>query len=291
MARPIRIEFPGAVYHLTSRGNARNNIYLDDIDRHRYLKILDDVIERYNWLCHAFCLMDNHYHLLIETLDPNLSLGMRQLNGVYTQGFNRAHNQVGHIFQGRYKAVLVEKNEHLLELCRYIVLNPVRAGMVKTAKEWKWSSYQATAYPNNPHTFLKVDWVLSQFATTKPKARKAYKAFVTDGLIETKESPWQKLVGQVIFGGDKFAAHIQDRMSKASEISEIPRSQRFPGRPLLETIFAEQKTQPKAVRNNLIAKAHIEYGYTLKEIADQLNIHYTTVSKALKGSKAAQDRS
>ncbi len=128
MVRPLRIEFPGAVYHLTSRGNARNNIYLDDYDRQRFLKILANVIDRYNWLCHAFCLMDNHYHLLIETPDPNLSMGMRQLNGVYTQGFNRIHNRVGHVFQGRYKAILVEKDEHLLELCRYIVLNPLRAG-------------------------------------------------------------------------------------------------------------------------------------------------------------------
>ncbi len=131
MARPLRIESPGAVYHLTSRGNARNSIYLDDNDRQRFLAILGNVVDRYNWLCHAFCLMDNHYHLLIETLDPNLSLGMRQLNGVYTQGFNRAHNRVGHVFQGRYKAILVEKDEHLLELCRYIVLNPMRAGVIK----------------------------------------------------------------------------------------------------------------------------------------------------------------
>ena len=284
MARPLRIEFPGAVYHLTSRGNARNNIYLDDYDRQRFLKILANVIDRYNWLCHAFCLMDNHYHLLIETPDPNLSMGMRQLNGVYTQGFNRIHNRVGHVFQGRYKAILVEKDEHLLELCRYIVLNPLRAGMTKTVKDWKWSSYQATASPTNPHTFLTVDWVLGQFAVIKPKARKAYKAFITDGLEEAEESPWQKLVGQIVFGGDKFAARIQKRISQAKEIDEIPRSQRFLGRPLLETIFVDQENQTKSTRNKLIIKAHIEYGYTLKAIANQLKIHYTTVSKILKAS-------
>ncbi len=116
MARPLRIEFPGAVYHLTSRGNARNNIYLDDYDRQRFLKILANVIDRYNWLCHAFCLMDNHYHLLIETPDPNLSMGMRQLNGVYTQGFNRIHNRVGHVFQGRYKAILYSISNDLKPL-------------------------------------------------------------------------------------------------------------------------------------------------------------------------------
>jgi len=285
MARPLRIEFPGAVYHLTSRGNARNSIYLNDDDRQRFLAILDDVVDRYNWLCHAFCLMDNHYHLLIETLDPNLSSGMRQLNGVYTQSFNRAHNRVGHIFQGRYKAILVEKDQHLLELCRYIVLNPLRAGMIKTAKDWKWSSYKATAYPSNPHPFLTVDWVLGQFAVKKIKARKAYKAFVTDGLGTTRESPWQKLVGQIIFGGNTFAAKVQDKISQTRQFDEIPRSQRLPGRPLLEIIFTDQETQAKATRNKLITQAHIKYGYTLKEIANQLDIHYTTVSKVIKASK------
>ena len=103
MARPLRIQYPGAVYHLTSRGNARNNIFLDDADRQAFLKVLESVIVKYNWLCHGYCLMDNHYHLLIETTDPNLSLGIRQLNGVYTQRFNHLHNRVGHVFQGRYK--------------------------------------------------------------------------------------------------------------------------------------------------------------------------------------------
>ena len=130
MARPLRLEYPGAVYHLTSRGNARQDIFAGDADREKFLSILAATVGRYKWLCHAYCLMDNHYHLLLETPDPNLSLGMRMLNGVYTQTFNRDHQRVGHVFQGRYKAVLVEKDAHLVELCRYIVLNPVAAGMV-----------------------------------------------------------------------------------------------------------------------------------------------------------------
>ena len=146
MARPLRIEYPGAVYHVTSRGNARESIFLEDTDRQIFLEVLEAVVGKYNWLCHAYCLMDNHYHILVETPDPNLSLGMRQLNGVYTQGFNRRHNRVGHVFQGRYKSILVEKNEHLLELCRYIVLNPVRAGLVSNPGKGDWSSYRSTAY-------------------------------------------------------------------------------------------------------------------------------------------------
>jgi REP element-mobilizing transposase RayT len=145
MARPLRIEFAGALYHVTSRGNRRADIFLDDEDRGRFLAGLRSVIERYRWLCSAYCLMDNHYHLLIETPAANLSQGMRQLNSVYTQAFNRRHGGVGHVLQGRYKAILVEADAYLLELARYIVLNPVRAGMVRGAGDWPWSSYRATA--------------------------------------------------------------------------------------------------------------------------------------------------
>ena len=131
MARPLRLEFPGAVYHVTSRGNARAAIFLDDEDRPIFLGVLGAVVARFGWLCHAYCLMDNHYHLLLETPDPNLSRGMRQLNGVYTQRFNRRHGRVGHVLQGRFKAILVDRDGYLLELARYLVLNPVRAGRVK----------------------------------------------------------------------------------------------------------------------------------------------------------------
>jgi len=145
MARPLRIEYPGAVYHITTRGNARNDIFRDDRDRHNFLDILTETVRRYHWLCHAYCLMCNHYHLLIETPEANLSAGMRQLNGIYTQRYNLRHQTVGHVFQGRYKAVLVEKENYLLELCRYIVLNPVRAGLVELPEYWQWGSYQPTA--------------------------------------------------------------------------------------------------------------------------------------------------
>lgn len=145
MARPLRIEFSGALYHITARGNARQDIYLTDDDREQFLEILQRVKDRHQWQCHAYCLMSNHYHLLIETQVPSLSKGMKLLNGTYTQSFNRTHHRVGHVFQGRFKGILVEKDSYLLELARYIVLNPVRAGMVRSAKDWAWSSYRATA--------------------------------------------------------------------------------------------------------------------------------------------------
>jgi REP element-mobilizing transposase RayT len=285
MARPLRIEFPGAVYHITSRGNARQNIFFDDVDRQVFLKVLGNVVEKYNWLCHAFCLLDNHYHILVETLDPNLSLGMRQLNGVYTQKINIRHHRVGHLFQGRYKAILVEKNEHLLELCRYIVLNPVRAGMVSEPRQWQWSSYTATAYAINISDFLTVAWILGQFSQNTNEARKIYRKFIAEGLHKQELSPWKKLVGQIVFGGSDFVADIQGKLSDARKIGEIPRAQRFPGRPTLGELFVKQEKLDKTVRNKQIEIAHLQYGYTLKEIADQLHIHYTTVSKILKNCK------
>src|SRR3990167_1620939 len=146
MARPLRIEYNGAVYHLTSRGNERKPIFKDDADRNVFLSTLHKVNQRYNWICHAYCLMNNHYHLIIETPDGNLSRGMRQLNGVYTQAFNRRHKRVGHIFQGRY-----------------VVLNPVRAKAVARPEQWKWSSYRATGGEGKPHGCLTTEWILGQF--------------------------------------------------------------------------------------------------------------------------------
>ena len=167
MARPLRIEYPGAVYHITSRGNARLPIYEHFNDKKQFLSILTDLVEQYRWLCHAYCLMDNHYHLLIETIEPNLSAGMRQLNGVYTQTFNRKYQRVGHLFQGRYKSIVVEKKTYLLELARYIVLNPVRAHMVSNPGKFTWSSYKATSGVIKPPPFLTTDWILSNLEKRK----------------------------------------------------------------------------------------------------------------------------
>jgi putative transposase len=195
MARPLRLEFPGAVYHLTSRGNGRQKIFFSDNDRELFLKTLSQVVSRYGWICHAYCLMANHYHLLIETPKANLSLGMRQLNGVYTQSFNRRHRKVGHLFQGRFKAILVEKDSYLLELCRYIVLNPVRVKGNGQAGAWKWSSYRATAGSASVAEFLTTDWVLGQFGKSRPTAQKRYRDFVREGLASR---PWEELRGRFI---------------------------------------------------------------------------------------------
>lgn len=209
MARPLRIEFPGAVYHVTSRGNERKEIFKDDRDRKMFLDTLEDVILRYNWLCHAYCLMENHYHLLIETPDGNLSIGMRQLNGIYTQRFNKRYDRVGHLFQGRFKAVLVEKDSHLLEACRYVVLNPVRVERVQKPEEWVWSSYRATVGCTKPHPCLVMGWILGQFGSERKMAEAGYRRFIRDGIGGV--SIWNSVRAQSVFGGDDFIESLSDQ--------------------------------------------------------------------------------
>lgn len=277
MSRPLRLEFSGALYHVTSRGNARQDIYRSDADRQQFLKVLSEVIARFNWLCHGYCLMTNHYHLLIETIDPNLSLGMRQLNGQYTQRFNRTHSRVGHVFQGRYKSILVEKDAHLLELCRYIVLNPVAAGMVEKPEQWPWSSYCATALSGQSDGVVSPEWVLGQFSQELEQARQQYLQFVADKQLPG-ENPWEQLKGPFL-GGEKFLAKMQVLLEEKTEVKEIPRQQRYAGRPALAAIFSGNRD--KKQRDMCICQACLSYGYTLKEIADYLSIHYTTVSKIL----------
>lgn len=170
MARPLRLEFAGALYHITARGDRQEAIYENDDDRIAFLSVRGEVCQLCNWVCHAYCLMGNHYHLLIETPEGNLSRGMRQLNGVYTQQHNRRHSRVGHVLQGRYKAVLVEKESYLLELVRYIVLNPVRAQMMRTADEWPWSSYRSKIGLQTAVAGVHTDWVLAAFGDQRGRA-------------------------------------------------------------------------------------------------------------------------
>ena len=284
MARPLRIEYSGAVYHVTSRGNARNRIFIDDQDREIFLSILGTVVKRYNWLCHAYCLMNNHYHLMIETLEANLSIGMRQLNGVYTQKYNRRHHKSGHIFQGRFKAILVQKENYLLELCRYVVLNPIRAGAVEKPEAWRWSSYQPTAGLRKEPEYLTTDWILGLFNRKRTVAQKQYRAFIREGIH--RGSLWDELQGQVLLGEEEFVEKFKDLLEDKKREKEIPRPQRYVSRLSLDKIFRGQKAKVK--RDISINAAHMSYGYTLKEIADYLGIHYTTVSKVIAKAEASK---
>jgi putative transposase len=280
MTRPLRIEFPGAVYHITSRGNAKAPIFLDDKDRQDFLEILRSIINRFNWLCHTYCLMNNHYHMLIETFEGNLSKGMRQLNGLYTQLFNRKHKRVGHLYQGRYKAILVDKDNYLLSLCRYIVLNPVRAGLANYPEEWKWSSYRSTIGKDKAVACLTIEWILSQFGNERNEAIEKYKDYVKSE--DHQKSPLDSLKGQILLGKASFLNKVTDLLKDKEKIQEIPKVQRYASRPSLSELLNKDKIDDKEERGKLVFSAYTDYGYTMQQIAQKLGVHYSTVSRIVR---------
>ena len=174
MARAPRPKLPGGFHHVTTRGNRHQTVYFDDFDRRQFTALLTTVVEALDWRCHGFCLMPNHYHLVLETPEANLSAGMQRLNGVYAKTFNWIHGFEGHLFERRFRCVVVERDSHLLELARYLALNPVRAGLCDHPREWLWSSYRALVGLAAPPDFLTCDWLLSQFG---PDARLAQTRF------------------------------------------------------------------------------------------------------------------
>lgn len=275
MARPLRIEFAGALYHITSRGNERKSIYFDDQDREEFLELFDRVCKRFGWICHAYCLMTNHYHLLVETTNGNLSKGMRQMNGVYTQYVNRRHTRVGHLFQGRYKAILVQKEDYLLELSRYVVLNPVRAGMVDRPGEWKWSSYLPMTGQDVIPPFLFVDWILSAFGENRATAVIKYKTFVANGI--QAPDPWGNLINQVYLGSESFVKDMLGKLDPEQPLKEIPKlQQRAPPKKLS---WYENECNS---RDQALVRAYADGHYSMTEIGEYFGVGRMTVSRAVK---------
>jgi REP element-mobilizing transposase RayT len=273
MSRPLRIEFAGALYHVTARGNERKAIVRDDLDREEWVATLAHVCDRFAWRCLAWCLMDNHFHLVVETPKANLARGMRQLNGRYAQRFNRRRRRVGHLFQGRYKALLVQRGAHLLGACRYTVLNPERTRAPRRYDTWPWSSYRATAGLESPPRWLDVDQLLGQFAPERALAQRRYRAFIRVGLEHAAVTPSES----EIYVAER--TYIRRRGGKPNGSPEIPRIQRKPIAVPLEQLF-------RANGDHAITRAYREGGYTLREIADVLGVHYSTISRRL----AAQER-
>ena len=238
--------------------------------------MLGVVCSRFNWAVYAYCLMDNHCHLLVQTPEGNLSAGMRHLNGVDTQRVNRRHGRVGHVFQGRYKAILVDRESHLLELARYVVLNPVRAGMVNSAADWAWSSYGAAVGTVPAPHWLAVDALLSQFGDRKAIAVRRYVDHVRAGV--GLPSIWAHLNRQVYLGDDAFVARMQRKAAAASgdDTLEIPRAQRrLPAKPLTHYVCL------KLPRDRAIARAYASGDYSMVDVADAFAVHYSTVSRAV----------
>jgi len=283
MARPLRIEFAGALYHVSTRGDGREDIYTDDDDRKLWLDILGQVCGRFNWVIHGYCQMTNHYHLLIETADPNLSKGMRQLNGVYTQRFNQAHSRVGHVFQGRYKAILVQKDDYLLELSRYIVLNPVRASMVRSARDWPWSNYRATAGMTISPSWLETDWILAAFVKRKSNAQIAYRHFVSQG--KNQRSPWKDLKNQIYLGSEAFVERMHRKVGADQHLDEIPKAQRRPVAQLLNWYFKEYED-----RDTAIFEAYRSGGYSMEAVGDHVGLHYSRISRIISSAEKAKNK-
>lgn len=275
MARPLRLQAPGILYHITSRGDGRDPIYFTDYDRRHWLSLLGETCERYDWVCHSYCLMGNHYHFVVETKKDTLSTGMRHLNGVYTQYINRTKSRVGHVFQGRFHSVIVDKQAYLVELGRYVVLNPVRADLVQLPDEWRWSSYRDTAGLNSesPPDWLETEFTLKIFGESKGAAQLAYRKFVLCGM--GKDSIWTELKDQIYLGGDSF---IEKRKAEGpGNAQEVPQCQRN-SRP--KPIAAYRKAHVS--RKRAMAAAYASGDYTLLDIAAEFGVHYTTVSRAAK---------
>ncbi len=277
MARPLRIEYPGALYHVTSRGDRQEPIFDDDRDRTAFLNVLGEVVSRFRWQCHAYCLMGNHYHLMIETPGGDLSKGMRQLNGVFTQWSNRRHQRSGHLFQGRYKAILVDRDTYFLELARYIVLNPVRARMVKHPRQWPWSSYGAMTGKSAAPAWLTIDVLLAEFGRSRRSARRKYQQFVEEGM--GKESIWKDLRGQIYLGDEDFVEQMRGRRGRQEEDVNITRVQQRVPAPTLKAIRDRYSDRDQGIR------AAYETGvYSYQQIAEYFGVHFTTVGRIVRDS-------
>lgn len=278
MARPLRLEFSGAIYHVTSRGDRQEDIFLCDDDRDDWLEILGIVCTRFNWVVHAYCQMTNHYHLLVETIDGNLSRGMRQLNGLYTQRFNRRHGMAGHLFQGRYKAILVQREAYLLALSRYVVLNPLRAHMVASLNEWRWSSYPGVMGAAPVPAWLDTDSVLNQFGQSRDSARAQFREFVLAG--QGLPSPMLDTRYQLLLGDNDFIERYR-QSNDSYELLEVSKTHRKSvALPLAEY---EIRYSDKSAA---MAQAYASGAYTMAEIGQHFGVHYMTVSRAVRKFEA-----
>lgn len=283
MARPLRIEFPGAIYHVTSRGDRREPIFEDDEDRHHFLTVVGQAMERFDAVALAYCLMDNHYHLVIHTRRANLSRLMQQINGVHTQAYNRRHGTVGHLFQGRFKGILVDANAYLLEVCRYVDLNPLRARMVRAPGNWLWSSYGAHTGSKPAPSWLDTPavhgYLLGHAAVTAADRRKAAQRYVALVAAGKVIKLWDEALTQQIFlGGPEFVERMQALVDiDLGGAKDIPRHQRrAPPRPI-EYYLNRNKN-----RDAGILAAIRDGQYSMTEIAGALDLSVSRVSRIAK---------
>ncbi len=272
VARPPRLEVPDGIFHVFARGNARQAIFLEAADYESFLELLGRVAERFGWIVLTYCLMENHYHLLVQTPRGNLSRGMRQLNGVYAQRFNRRYGRVGHLFQGRFKAVLVQDDRHLFAECRYIVLNPQRTAQPVEPSDWPWSGHRATLGIAARPRLLAVDRLLGYFGSSPAVARERYRE-----LVEGEGAPRES---HPLVNGD--AGFVARHLAAVPLDPEFPRRYRVPTPPALAELLA-----PPTDGAAMLA-ANRDHGYSMRQIATQLGCGLATVSRRIASQEGAE---
>jgi REP element-mobilizing transposase RayT len=294
MARPLRMEFPGAFYHIIVRGNQRQDIFVEDQDRVEYLRRLKHYKKECGFILYAFVLMTNHVHLLIETRNNPISKIMQLINLTYTQYFNKKYGKVGHLFQGRYKSFLCDRDEYLLSLVRYIHLNPVRAKLVKEPQEYRWSSYNS--YLTEAKDLIDTDRVLRVFSERVSHARRRYRDFIQEAIGEGRNEEFYRAIGQQVLGSDKFLEEVE------SKIGKIDRPLR---KPSLQQILSAVKEVTGIVEDNILSRRRgkevmfargvlvgvwREFGYRLMDLQPILKRDLSVLSRMSKISDNPDNR-
>jgi putative transposase len=297
MARALRITFPGAFYHVTSRGNERKAVFKSKRDREKFLEYLESATLRYDARIYAYCLMDNHYHLLLETPSGNLPQIMRHINGAYTTYFNVKRERSGHLFQGRYKAILVDIDEYAKELSRYIHLNPVRAKIVQTPEKYSWSSYQFYIGKQKPAEWLYCDFILGYFGKKISSAQMGYQEYVSALAFQEYDSPLEQVVSSTLLGSADFVAYIKDNFISAKKPDkELPALkelvQKASTQDIFETVESAFSLDEALARNVKMYLCQKYTGKKLKEIGLQFGIGESGVSQSCKrvAQKIAKDK-
>ena len=291
MARPLRIEYRGAFYHVMARGNEKKSIYWDNRDRQKYLSFLESSHQRYGAVFGAFCLMNNHYHLLLETPRGNLSEILHHINAGYTTYFNCRHKRTGHLLQGRFHSILVEKDSYVLELSRYIHLNPIRAGLVARPEEYPWSSYRYLISRRENLPYLCKETILSYF---RSNAAHEYQQFIQEGMKKDIENPLNAAVASSILGSDDFVEWVKDTfIDQTAEQRDIPAHNALIRKPSIETI--DQKVRqiirdPGLARRVSVFLCHGLSGCRLKEIGGYFSLSESGVTLSAQRLKSLLKR-
>lgn len=283
MARALRVEYPGAFYHVTSRGNEKKDIFRNNRDREKFLVYLESAAVRYGAIIHVWCLLDNHYHLMLETPKGNLSQIMRHLNGAYTTYFNVKWQRAGHLFQGRYKAILVEADPYATELSRYIHLNPVRAGIVDRPENHPWSSYRSYIGQAEPPAWLRTELILGYFGNKPEEVRHNYRKYVEEIFGCEYKSPLQKSVASCILGSQEFVKKTSEQhLGEHRSARNVPALKELTPRPTMDAIvqtITAKFAGEKLLRNISIYCCQHYSGAKLKEIGEHFGISDAAVSQ------------